>query len=318
MPQEGLLQKVASELVSAKFIVVYVYLACVTFVHFRGRERLRFMRQLSEHSGLFSPYNVLMYLFSAVPKKPILSADVYPQLAPLKANWKVIRDEAQALFEGGHIDYKGRASDMAFVAFHRRGWKRFYLRWYDDFLPSARLLCPRSVELVSSIPGINAAAFTMLPPGTELGRHRDPFAGSLRYHLGLITPNSDDCGIWVDGEYHAWRDGEDLVFDETYVHWARNDTDQNRIIFFADVTRPLHTPIMRGIGNFMNRYVFKHTHSRNVETDPIGALNRVTPIVYWFKFFFLGLKEKNRRLYYAGKYVIVGSLVALIFAWPYL
>ncbi|MGT2494830.1 aspartyl/asparaginyl beta-hydroxylase domain-containing protein [Cupriavidus basilensis] len=31
------------------------------------------------------------------------------------------------------------------------------------------------------------------------------FAGSLRYHLGLATPNDDRCFIEVDGERHSWR-----------------------------------------------------------------------------------------------------------------
>ena len=46
-------------------------------------------------------------------------------------------------------------------------------------------------------PSIEAAMFTMLPPGGELGAHHDPFAGSLRYHLGLVTPNDDACWIEV-------------------------------------------------------------------------------------------------------------------------
>ncbi|WP_419146018.1 aspartyl/asparaginyl beta-hydroxylase domain-containing protein, partial [Escherichia coli] len=35
------------------------------------------------------------------------------------------------------------------------------------------------------------------------------------------------------------RDGESVVFDETYVHEAYNHPDQNRIILFCDVERPL-------------------------------------------------------------------------------
>ena len=130
-------------------------------------------------------------------------------------------------------------------------------------MPSAERLCPRTVELVRSVPDINAAAFTLLPPGGTLGKHRDPFAASLRYHLGLVTPNSDDCRIWVDGHEHSWRDGKDFVFDETFVHWAQNDTDETRIIFFADFTRPLHTRVMRAFNRFMIRYVFGVTRSKN-------------------------------------------------------
>ncbi len=78
-----------------------------------------------------------------------------------------------------------------------------------------------------------------LAPDSRLVRHRDPYAGSLRYHLGLITPNDDRCFIDVDGERYSWRDGQSVVFDETYIHCAENKTDQNRIIFFADVERPM-------------------------------------------------------------------------------
>jgi aspartyl/asparaginyl beta-hydroxylase (cupin superfamily) len=49
--------------------------------------------------------------------------------------------------------------------------------------------------------------FTELPSGSYLGKHRDPYAGSVRYHLGLVTPNSDDCFIEVDQERYSWRDG---------------------------------------------------------------------------------------------------------------
>jgi beta-hydroxylase len=70
-------------------------------------------------------------------------------------------------------------------------------------------------------------------------RHRDPYAGSLRYHLGLVTPNDDGCWIDVDGQRYSWRDGEDVVFDETYIHQAKNETNVDRIILFCDVERPM-------------------------------------------------------------------------------
>ena len=70
--------------------------------------------------------------------------------------------------------------------------------------------------------------------------------------MGLITPNSPDCYINVDGETYYWRDGEAVVFDETFIHYAENKTDQNRIILFADVERPMRagprpsTAVVRG------------------------------------------------------------------------
>src|SRR6266511_528566 len=119
-------------------------------------------------------------------------------------------------------------TDLGFNSFFRRGWKRFYVKWYDDPLPSAKRLCPRTVELVESIPSVNAAMFAMLPAGGDLGRHRDPFAGSLRYPLGLSTPNSDGCAIWVDGERYSWCDVHAVVFDETFILSLQDDTDIRR------------------------------------------------------------------------------------------
>ena len=75
--------------------------------------------------------------------------------------------------------------------------------------------------------------FALLPPGGKLDAHRDPFAGSLRYHLGLVTPNSDKCRILVDGVPRVWRDGEAFMFDETFIHSAENTTDVSRMILFC-------------------------------------------------------------------------------------
>jgi hypothetical protein len=52
--------------------------------------------------------------------------------------------------------------------------------------------------------------FTALPPGARLGRHHDPVASSLGYHLGLLTPNPDNCALILGGITYPWVNGEDL------------------------------------------------------------------------------------------------------------
>src|SRR5437763_13255709 len=86
--------------------------------------------------------------------------------------------------------------------------------------------------------------FALHPQDSKPGAHRDPFAGSLRYHLGLVTPNSDSCRIVVDGEPYFWRDGEPVMFDETFIHTAENRSDVTRIILFCDVERPLRNRVI--------------------------------------------------------------------------
>lgn len=305
--------EILREAVTPKFIILYLYVAAVVFVHFRGSARLKFGRQMLDHSGFFAPYNCLMYMFSKVRVKPYADMSEFPELTPLRENWKTIRDEANDLYEAGHIQSSDKHNDMIFLAFYKRGWKRFYLKWYDDFMPSAKELCPKTVELVRSIPNINAAAYTLLPAGAMLGKHRDPCAGSLRYHLGLITPqNTDSCKIWVDGQEHVWRDGKDVVFDETYVHWALNDTSQPRIILFCDVTRPLRFGLVRGVNNLMTK-LLRITKSQNLDSEKVGLLNHVTSSIVRYKYFLKRIKKRNRSGYYAVKWLFISCILFLVF-----
>jgi beta-hydroxylase len=302
-------------LLAPKFIVLYLFIASAVYVHYRGRVRHGFLRQLTDHSSLMAPYNTLMYLFSAVPNRPYVDVGRFPELAPLADDWQTIRAEAQELFDNGRIRAAGTYDDLGFNSFFKNGWKRFYVKWYGEPLPSAQAACPKTVALVESLPTVNAAMFALLPPGGKLNRHRDPFAGSLRYHLGLVTPNSDRCRIFVDGEPYAWRDGEDLLFDETFIHSAENATDTTRIILFCDVERPLRTRAMQAFNRFISRTVIRAASTQNTEAEPVGALNR---IYAWFgagSDLLTRLKRRNRTVFRTVKYALIAVLAYWIFVY---
>ena len=301
-------------LLAPQFIGLYVLAASTVYVHFRGRERLRLGRQLGDHSTYLAPYNVLMYAGSAVPNRPVIPLEEFPELARLNENWQTIRDEAVRLFDEGFIRAAAKNNDWGFYSFFKSGWKRFYLKWYDDFLPSARALCPQTVELLNSIPSVHGAMFAMLPPGGKLGAHRDPFAGSLRYHLGLVTPNSDKCRILVDGVPCVWRDGEAFMFDETFIHSAENATETNRIILFCDVERPMKYSFMTAMNRWVSHHIVKASATQNVDGEQVGVLNKVFGSLYEVHLFGRRIKEWNRRVYYALKYSLTFALLGLIVA----
>src|SRR5262245_4660102 len=303
---------VVVRLLAPQLIAVYALAASAAYVHFRGRHRLRIVRQLGDHSTYIAPYNVLMYLFSAVPNKPVLSADQFPELRALRENWQTIRDEAVRLFDEGRIRAAVNNDDWGFYSFFRSGWKRFYLKWYDDFLPSAQATCPNTVALLQSIPTVHGAMFAVLPPGAKLGVHRDPFAGSLRYHLGLVTPASDKCCIYVDGVKCVWRDGEDLVFDETFIHTAENETDVTRIILFCDVERPLKFAFMTRVNRWVSEHVIKASASTNVAGERVGIINRAFGRTYGVYLSARRLKTWNRKVYYSVKWSFLAAIWALL------
>jgi beta-hydroxylase len=302
------------QFLAPKFVIIYIFVSSILFVHLRGRVRLKFTRQLTDHSAVMAPYNVLMYMFSAVPRKPILDVNQFPELSVLRDNWRTIREEALQLFDEGYIRASVKNNDLGFNSFFKDGWKRFYLKWYDEPLPSATALCPRTVSLVQSIPTISGAMFALLPPGGRLNKHRDPYAGSLRYHLGLVTPNSDACRIFIDGVPYHWRDGEDMVFDETFVHSAENKSDVNRLILFCDVERPLHTRLMRRINRWFSKHVVRATATQNIEGERVGALNRAFEYFHRLQLAKRRLKQANRPVYYLAKFVIVAGIVYLLIA----
>jgi len=300
-------------LLAPKYFILYAFIAGAVFVHYRGRVRHRFYRQLTDHSTFMAPYNVLMYMFSAVPNKPFIDVGKFPELKKLTDNWQTLRQEALQLFDEGHIRAAAKYNDLGFNSFFRRGWKRFYVKWYDEPLPSAKALCPKTVELVQSIPSVNGAMFALLPPGGDLGKHRDPFAGSLRYHLGLVTPNSEKCRIFVDGQEYFWRDGEAVIFDETFIHWAENKTDQTRVILFCDVERPLKSRLMAKFNHWYKNTVIRASQTENIEGDRVGLLNHIFSFAYYLRLPGKALKRKSRLAYYVVKWALILGLLYLIF-----
>lgn len=307
--------------------MIYIMTFCIASLVYvyalRGKARFVSMTEYFRKGWPFlAPLNCLLYLFTR-PKalRPIMRQADFAELQLIQDNWQVVREEAMALYSSNVFDQVGADGadayyDVGFRTFHKYGWRKFYLTWYGCTQPSAQRLCPRTVEVIKQVKAVNGAMFTVLPPGAQLTRHLDPIACSLRYHLGLSTPNNDDCFINIDGQTYSWRDGQVLLFDETYLHYAKNDTDTPRVILMCDVERPMHT-----LG-----YIFLLLYKRlsalsvvpNLPGDKKGLFNRIfstlAPAIARGK----NLKKRNRSLYLCGKYLLNATLLALVFGFFYL
>lgn len=302
-----------STVLSTKFIILAIFIVSTMYIHYRGSVRHKLTRQLLDHSTLVAPINCFMYLFSKVPNTAYVDVNTVPELQLFRDNWQIIREEVIALASANAIKASDKYDDAGFNSFFRNGWKRFYLKWYRDFHPSAKQHCPKTIELIKRTPCIKAAMFAALEPGGKLVRHRDPYAGSLRYHLGIITPNSDDCAIVVDGQAYSWRDGEDVLFDETYIHYAYNQTDKERIIFFCDVERPMKWKLPAWINRIFARIVLAAASAPNFATDKTGMINRLFKYIYAVRRVGKRMKAWNHRCYYLVKYLLFAAILYLLF-----
>lgn len=292
--------------------VLLLFVGSALFIHFRGRDRFELKRSL-DFTILLAPINALMVLFSRAPRSAYIDPQNFPELAPLREHWRDIRDEAVRLNDEGAIRAATGYNDIGFNSFFRTGWTRFYLTWYGKEMASAEQLCPRTMALLRGIPSLKAAMFASLPPGARLVRHRDPYAGSLRYHLGLTTPNDPGCYIVVDGQRYHWKDGEAVMFDETYIHHAENTTQGQRVILFCDIERPLHGAPMRWFNRFFAERVMAAASSQNTQAESVGGINRFFHYAYQARLKAKQLKASQRGLYYAGKWLLIGGLLWLLF-----
>jgi len=295
-----------------KASIVALWLVSIGYIYFRGKVRESFFRTALNHSSVLAPVNAFMYLFSAVPARPYIGETGIAGLRALDENWQVIREEALQLAQAEKIRAAANNDDAGFNSFFKTGWKRFYLKWYNAEHPSAAQLCPRTVALLRQIPEVKAALFAVLPPGAKLNPHRDPYAGSLRYHLGLTTPNDDGCFIEVDGQRYSWRDGQSVVFDETYIHWAENTTDQTRTILFCDLERPLKYGWARRFNRWFSRVVMTAAASPNQEGDQVGLVSRLFHVSWLAGQYRRRLKRWNRTVYQIVRAALIIGVIALI------
>lgn len=82
---------------TARNLLLSPFLSTAVYVQLRGRVRHKFSRLIADHANLMAPYNTLIYMFAAVPAKPFADVRQFPELAPITAQWQMIRDEALKL-----------------------------------------------------------------------------------------------------------------------------------------------------------------------------------------------------------------------------
>ncbi|WCM90499.1 aspartyl/asparaginyl beta-hydroxylase domain-containing protein [Acidovorax sp. NCPPB 3576] len=286
--------------------------------NYRGQARYASLKQYLRKSWpVFALPNTVLYLFTRPwARGPFVKPERFSNLDELACHWEIIRDEALAMqarggFEDPRTEGTPASFDLGFRTFYKYGWSRYYLSWYGYTYPSASADCPKTLEILSRFPDVTAAMFTVLPPRSRLSPHADPLACSLRYHLGLETPNSTRCFINVDGVEKSWQDGDAFVFDETYLHFVTNDTDAPRLILMCDIRRPMSLP-----GRIFNKaysLLARTLQTPNDARDQRGLVSalfaNLAPVLAAGR----RIRERNRPLYNVLKWAVNLSLLCAVF-----
>ena len=90
----------------------------------------------------------------------------------------------------------------------------------------------------------------------------------VRAHLGLIVPK-DRERLWirVDDQILHWDEGKVILFDDSYEHEVRNDTDELRAVLFIDIDRP-----MDKVGTAVNKLLFSLIKASPYVKQPLKNL----------------------------------------------
>lgn len=190
------------------------------------------------------PYTTFIKLF--VKNPPFVSlAEHFPQHVLLKENWKTIRDEMLEVLQDAESIPKFHEVDniQRFIsAKDDVPWRTFIIKAYDKWIESNAAKVPKTTALLKEIPQVTTAMFSILDGGKHIPPHMGFFKAVLRYHLGLLVPTDAPCYIVVGGEKYSWKEGEDVLFDDTYIHEVWNKSSNRRVVLFCDVYREKGLP----------------------------------------------------------------------------
>ena len=208
---------------------------------------------------------------SRVPTTPFLPPSSFPWTTFLEAQAGAIRRELKQVIE--------RPEDIP--SFHELSpdqvristgdnWKTFALRVFGHRILENCRRCPNTAAALDALPGVQNAWFSILAPGYRISPHRGPTKAVVRCHLGLLIPQqAEACWIRVGEESRHWRNGECLLFDDTYEHEVRNNTDEARVVLFLDLERP-----MDRVGTLCRRLVLALVRSSAYVKRPLANLER--------------------------------------------
>jgi beta-hydroxylase len=180
---------------------------------------------------------------SLVGNPPIFDPAMFPWTKAVEEDWRAVRAELDEVlkYPAGIPNFQDISVEQKSITNDDR-WKTFFFYGYGLRNDANCEICPATARLLSRIPGMTTAFFSILLPGKRIPSHRGPYNGVLRYHLGLIVPDPARCGIIVGGQRAHWEEGKSLIFDDTFQHEAWNDGDEIRVVLFVDFMRPLATP----------------------------------------------------------------------------
>lgn len=185
-----------------------------------------FARGRWERTDFSDPMQAPTLFLPGIPAQPTHPASSVEWTRVLEENFALIQAEITSLLETGSPGQEGQP------------WGMVYL--YLEAEPQVENLsrCPKTWELLNSLGRADREhnGISTLVPGERVPIHAGLVNGSLRVILPIQLPQGS--GLRVGGHAVPWREGRPVVFDDSYLHEAWNDSTQLRVILVLSTWHP--------------------------------------------------------------------------------
>jgi aspartate beta-hydroxylase len=192
------------------------------------------------------------FYFPELPPFPYFDRKLFPWIPRFEAETSTIREELMNLLPSVSKSERVFGS-VELEKQNLRGtepsWNGYYFYRHGVRREDNCSACPRTAAALDSVPLSRVrehgpeVLFSVFTAGTHLLPHRGVTNTRIVAHLPLIVPK--DCALSVAGLVHEWKEGEIVVFDDTYEHEAWNRSQNIRVVLIFDLWNPFLTEVER-------------------------------------------------------------------------
>jgi len=196
----------------------------------------------------------LQYSLVVVPgilSQPWLDPSRYPLTHILQSSFPSILNEFQKLCSDSPIDVLAGNDSPNPDVFHpykmdhvavKGIWKSFKFYSRGKRIDNNCEKCPITSKILDSIQNLGEEAiFSVLAPNSHIKPHTGLWNTRYTFHLGIKIPSN--CSIRVGKEERSWKEGEVLVFDDSYEHESWNKSSEWRVVLMINVWHPDLNPM---------------------------------------------------------------------------
>lgn len=123
---------------------------------------------------------------------------------------------------------------------HDKKWKAIFLYGYSFYNTNEIVHFPRTVDFIRKHEkSITLTMFSTTVPSKHIPAHQGNNHGVLRLQIGLDIPNPEKCVLRVEDKKVNLKEKEIFIFDDTFEHELKNDSDANRTVLIIDYYKPL-------------------------------------------------------------------------------